>query len=285
MIACQQKMDLSDEDGTKRSVKFIAAGAFAGVNNRTRAGVIPSRQEYSLRPGQGLEVTSHRDTFVLFSPRTVSPMWHSGSVWITGSRGARRVESFTGGRRPPLSDLTALLPFRNEQEQWETYYGQLGWSKGPFAASEVRNSTREFWLQRGAAGAEWLIGRIGNEAHSDALDSVANLLADLGLRAVEPIFRKLQNEPTYDQSEVLLKALGWIESTDDAVPIDPELREKTLARYFVAKDSDIRAAAYGATRILPRERAIALLRGRRASENDSFAVGALDEALEARLER
>jgi hypothetical protein len=283
MITFQQRMDLSDEHGNKRSVKFIAAGAFAGVNNRIRADAIPSRQEYSLRSGQGLEVTTRRDTLVVFSPRTASPMRQSGSVWITGSLGARRVESFAGGRRPPLTGLIARLPSRDEQEQWETYYGQLGWTKGPFAASAVRNSTREFWLQRGAAGAEWLIDRIGNETHSDALDSVANLLADFGLRAVEHIFRKLQNEPTYDQSEVLLKALGWIESTDDAVPIDPELSEKTLARYFMAQDSDIRAAAYGATRILPRERAIALLRERKVSENDAFAVGALDEALEARL--
>jgi hypothetical protein len=214
---------------------------------------------------------------------TDASMRQSGRVWITDSKGARQVASFAGGRPLPFASRTGLLPSEPDQEQCEKHYRQLGWCKVPFAEPEVRNSTRDFWLNRGAAGAEWLINRLGNETHSDALDAVANLLADFGIEAAGPILNKLQNKPISDQSEVLLKALGWIESTEDAAPIDPELGEKTLAGYFLAQDSDVRAAAYAATRILPRERAVALLEGRRGFESDAFATGALDEALEARL--
>jgi hypothetical protein len=283
MIARSERTDLAIDDRNKQSVKFIAAAVCVSETNRDRAQNRLPMQESSLRSGRGQDMTSPREIFVSFSPGTASAMRQIGRVWRTDSKGIRLIASFTGSRLPPPIGLTGPLPSHHEQEQCENYYGQLGWWKGPFAAAEVRNSTREFWLKKGAAGAEWLINRIGNETQSDAMDAVANLLADFGIKAIDPIVRKLQNKPTSDQSEVLLKALGWIEGTEDAVPVDPDLREKTLAEYFLVQDPDVRAAAYAATRILPRERAISLLRGRTGIENDAFAVGALEEALEARI--
>ncbi len=172
---------------------------------------------------------------------------------------------------------------KRDREEYEKLYGQLGWWKGPFATSQARNSTRDFWINKGAAGAEWLAERIRSETHPDALEAVGNLIADIGCAAIDPIIRKLQHETTRDQSEVLLKALGWIENTHDAPAVDLELGEKTLEKYFVDQDADIRAAAYAATRILPRDRAIARLNGRRSFERDPSALEALNAARDARL--
>ncbi len=86
--------------------------------------------------------------------------------------------------------------------------------------------------------------------------------------SIVPTARKLEDEPTRDQAEVLLKSLGWIEAPQDVAAILRQNLGKTLEKYLSDVDADIRAAACAATRILPREQAIALLARQRASESD-----------------
>jgi hypothetical protein len=175
-------------------------------------------------------------------------------------------------------DWWALYTDAKEREK---HYNRLGWSKGPYATAESRNLVREFWVEKGTEGAKWLIERISRERHIDALEAVANLLAEFGAAAVGPILNRLRDDPTRDEAEVLLNALSWIETTDDAVVIDVENVANVLEAFFSDTDPDIRAAAYYATRILPRFRAASLLSEQRSVERDGDAIGALNEALQA----
>jgi hypothetical protein len=167
-------------------------------------------------------------------------------------------------------------------EYFEAVYNRIGWWRGPFATLAARKEVREFWLRNSVVGASWLVERLATETHGDVLDGVANLLADIGTGSIKPIIGKLADKPTRDQTEVLLKALGWIEAPRDATIVDPQSVETTLDTYLSDKDLDIRAAACAATRILPRERAIALLTKRRRIERDSYVLEAIDEALRNR---
>ncbi len=178
----------------------------------------------------------------------------------------------------PRNSLTSDSPTEERQAQ----YDRIGWWKGPFAAPQARKSVREFWVDQGAKGAEWLVDRISTETHVEILDGVAGVLKAIGPAAIEPIVRKLEGKPTRDQAEVLLKSLGWIEARRDVTAIGPETRRvlcKTLERYLADKDADIRAAACAASRLLSRSEAVELLERRRAVERDSDVLEAIEDAL------
>jgi hypothetical protein len=167
---------------------------------------------------------------------------------------------------------------RHHARNFEDFYQRIGWRKGPYGSREAQKSVREFWVGQGAAGARWLVERLARETHVDVLDGAANLLADIGPKSIEPIASSLEYQPTRDHAEVLLKALGWIEAPQDVLAIQLDHLVRTLARYLAHTDADIRAAASAATRILPPDRAIALLARRRESESDPGVLEAIDEA-------
>ena len=169
-----------------------------------------------------------------------------------------------------------------ETEEFERWYQQIGWWRGPNATAAVRKLVRSFWMNSGRTGAKWLIERIDTESHIDVLDGVANLLADIGPTSIDPIINKLKATPTRDQVEVLLKALGWVEAPRHAMAIATSVVENTLQGYLLHPDSDIRSAACAATRVLPRNSAIALLDRTRRVETDSEVLEAIDEAIERR---
>jgi hypothetical protein len=165
-----------------------------------------------------------------------------------------------------------------DRKSYEQIYQKIGWWKGPLATAEAQRSLREYWVDRGTAGAEWLVDRIGSETHGDLLDGIANLLADIGPKSIVPIARKLEDEPTRDQAEVLLKSLGWIEATHDDAAVHPHDLWTILGHYLSDADADIRIAACAATRILPRHRRLSLLSQRRPFEHDPEVLDAIDEA-------
>ncbi len=174
------------------------------------------------------------------------------------------------------------LELLTDDRTCEEYYQRLGWSTGPFARQPARKQTRQFWVSKGAAGARWLAKRLATESHVDVLEAVASLLADFGEKSVSPIVHELDDKPTRDQAEVLLKALGWIEAPSNATAISRELVQRILEKYTADKDADVRAAAYSATRLLPDDAAAELLTRRRAVEFDPDARDAINEALSGR---
>ena len=167
---------------------------------------------------------------------------------------------------------------RENASEFEDFYQRIGWRTGPFASREAQKSVRDFWVSQGDAGAKWLVERLARETHVDVLDGAANLLADIGPKSVEPIVNSLEHERTRDHAEVLLKALGWIEAPQDVSPIHLDHLVRALATYLAHPDADIRAAACAATRILPSDRAIALLTRRRESESDPEVLEAICDA-------
>ena len=166
--------------------------------------------------------------------------------------------------------------------RFEEEYRRLGWSTGPFARPAVKKQTHAFWVATGITGARWLVKRLATESHVDVLHAVANLLAEFGEKGIGPIVRELEDKPTRDQAEVLLKALGWIEAPLDVTAIDRGVFQKTLEKYTSDRDSDVRAAAYAATRLLPTDAAVNLLARRRSVELDPYAREAIDDALSNR---
>jgi hypothetical protein len=187
-----------------------------------------------------------------------------GSPWETSSTAS-----------PRLGELLLSVAERKFEER----YRRLGWSTGPFALQNVKRQTREYWVAEGVRGARWLAKRLATESHAEVMDAVASLLADIGHQSIPPIVDELDNEPTRDQAEVLLKALGWIEAPLDAAARNRETLRRTLEKYASDEDADVRAAAYAATRILPSDAAVKLLARRRSYETDQYAREAIDEAL------
>jgi hypothetical protein len=133
---------------------------------------------------------------------------------------------------------------------FEVFYRRIGWRTGPFATRDARQATRDFWVASGRDGAEWLVDRLVKEIHLSLLEGVANLLADIGTKSIEPIIRALESGVKSDQAEALLNALSWIEAPYDAISIDPVILEKVVGRYLSDDDPDVREAACAVTSIL-----------------------------------
>jgi hypothetical protein len=192
------------------------------------------------------------------------------------------VQSTGANLKIAVANIRKGLELLIDDRTCEEYYQRLGWSTGPFARQPARKQTRQFWVSKGAAGARWLAKRLATESHVDVLEAVASLLADFGEKSVSPIVRELDDKPTRDQAEVLLKALGWIEAPSNATAVCREFVQRILEKYAADKDADVRAAAYSATRILPDDAATELLTRRRAVEIDPDARDAINEALSVR---
>jgi hypothetical protein len=133
---------------------------------------------------------------------------------------------------------------------FEIFYRRIGRRTGPFATRDARQATRDFWVASGRDGAEWLVDRLVQEIHLSLLEGVANLLADIGAKSIEPILRALEAGVKSDQAQALLNALSWIEAAPHAISIDPVILEKVMGRYLSDADPDVREAACAATSIL-----------------------------------
>ena len=156
-----------------------------------------------------------------------------------------------------MEDVETLSP-----DNFEEQYQKIGWWKGPQAASSVRQGVQDFWASRGPRGARWLVRRLRNESHLDLLSGVANLLADLGEVSLRPMLEELEFEPSRDQAEALLKALGWLGTARlHAGPFAGQLAP-ILAAFLTHDDPDLREAACRATSLLAPQRALALLEPR-----------------------
>jgi hypothetical protein len=172
-------------------------------------------------------------------------------------------------------------PGESCSDEDEEEYRRLGWWKGPDAAPESIARGVRYWRGRGAGGARWLARRLRGESHIDVLDGAAGLLADLGDAALGPIVAELEVEPTRDQAEALLKALGWLAEGGHGSDSLTFRLARALDPFLSHDDDDLRARAAGAAVLLPEGLAAVLLRARRSAETVEEVRAAIDDALVA----
>jgi hypothetical protein len=220
-------------------------------------------KSWSSQPG-GFLLADLQRTFVGVLPPE-SPV-HSSATWFCAqSRPARYssdVVTVTIFQRMWLDRITNAQPTglrysvdppplqeSFDQERFEEPYQKLGRLRGPDATPEMQRQVRRVFVQAGRTGARWLVNRIRDEWSIDALSAVSFLLAELGLDALEPILEALENNPSEDVAEYLLRALWRF----------PQLPSGSVTTRVVAvlmryqdpgQDSEIRAAAYRASSCL-----------------------------------
>jgi hypothetical protein len=168
------------------------------------------------------------------------------------------------------------------EDSLEAMYQQIGWWKGPNATAEARTLVCEFWRAQGDQGLRWLVSRLRLEGHIDLLDGVASILAQIGDTAIPPVLDELERQPSRDQAEALLKALGWLGERGNAAP--PPLVARLgllLGRFLRGGDPGQREWAARAARLLPGERAVGLLVGLLNSEPDADVRHAIQETVPA----
>ena len=165
-------------------------------------------------------------------------------------------------------------------ERFEEEYEKIGWLKGRHATPEALAQARDFWRRQGGPGLRWLVARLRQEWHIDALDGVASLLAAAGETAILPILEELERQPTRDQAGALLQALAWVGEDGIAATtsLAPRL-EAVLVSLRQHDDADLRERAARSARLLPRAAAVGLLRGWLEGETDADVRRAIEEVL------
>jgi hypothetical protein len=151
---------------------------------------------------------------------------------------------------------------------FEEEYQKIGWWKGPEATREARASQHEFWRTRGLQGVRWLVRRLRQEWHIDAMHGAASLLADLGESIIVPVFEELARDPSRDQALCLLWALVSLSESSSTLRIEAGTSESILADRLQDYDPDIREAAAEALRLLGPERSVRLLEQRLRGETN-----------------
>jgi hypothetical protein len=186
------------------------------------------------------------------------------------------------GDEGAIAAVSPSLASPSSEEDFEDAYQKIGWWKGPNATPETRARVRDFWRLQGNRGLSWLVGRLRREWHIDLLDGVADLLAQAGDAGIPPILDELERQPRRDQAEALLKALGWM--GEEGIPVPPssvKRLETALSMFLHQDDAGLREWAARAVRLLPGERAIALIGGQLDGETDPDVLQAIEETVAA----
>jgi hypothetical protein len=166
------------------------------------------------------------------------------------------------------------------EERLEEEYRKIGWWKGPHAEKAAREAVRSFWKGLGTWGARWLARRLRRETHVDAVEGVANLLADLGAVAAGPVLEELEGTPSWDQAKALLTALRWLPSPGHLLTQDRQ--QRAIAKFAADADADLREAACRATRVLPQPEALLVLRQALSAEENEDVRQAIEAEIDDR---
>src|SRR5208282_2227594 len=149
----------------------------------------------------------------------------------------------------------------------------LGARRPPSLPNEEQGSV---FVNAGTAGAAWLVNRLRTEWSPEVLDAAAFVLGDLGVGALPSILAALEDEPSDDQAEALLKALRLLP------PIVGQSEARlaaVLSRFAAHSEAELRLAAYRATRCLKRDNARRILISAQRLEVRPQLRGLLDELL------
>ena len=168
-----------------------------------------------------------------------------------------------------LSFVQHAAHHEHEERAFEAEYKKIGVWKGRLGTAQERARVLQFWKDHGQQGARWLCRRLRRETHVDALDGVANILANIGEASLAPIVEELEREPSPEQSEAMLFALKWIRPSETHPSLDRLVR--VLERLLRNGDPDLVERSCAATRVLDRRRAIELL--------EPVQLGTRDESL------
>jgi hypothetical protein len=168
------------------------------------------------------------------------------------------------------------------EDSLEAMYQKIGWWRGPHSTAAARTLVCGFWRDEADRGLRWLVSRLRSEWHIDLLDGVASILAQIGETAIRPILDELDRQPSRDQAEALLKALGWLgERGKSASSSLVERLDPVLVTFLGGDDPELREWAARAARLLPQERAVGLLEGVLNAEQDADVRLAIQETVAA----
>jgi predicted HTH domain antitoxin len=159
------------------------------------------------------------------------------------------------------------------------HYDCLGAWRGPLSARAVQDEALEFWRSTGEDGVRWLVRRLRDEHHVDALHGVASLLADLGEGILGPVFEELSSHASSDQALALLRALGWLGESKGARRLKDAQAELVLADLLQDNEADVREAAAQALRLLSQEKAVRWLTHRLRDEADEEVRATIEDEL------
>ncbi len=150
----------------------------------------------------------------------------------------------------------------------EHFYRPLGAWKGPLSSREVKQEALDFWRSSGEQGVRWLVARLRDEHHVEALHGAASLLGDLGEVILDPVFEELSRGAASDQAVCLLWALDSLSESEPTLGLENARAELALADFLQSDDPDLREAAAEAMRILKSERATRWLEHRLRDETN-----------------
>jgi hypothetical protein len=162
----------------------------------------------------------------------------------------------------------------------ERYYQYLGAWRGLWATRGAQQEAFAFWRSSGEEGVRWLVQRLRDEHHVDALHGAASLLSDLGAIILGPIFEELAGEPSGDQALALLRAIGWLSDSETTPRLEAVRAELILVDLLQNDAPDIREAAARAVRLLPHERVSRRLSQCLRNETDADVRATIEEGLE-----
>jgi hypothetical protein len=170
---------------------------------------------------------------------------------------------------------------RSELEvQYKSAYLELGNIRGEYATPKGRHSQRKVWIQGGQDAAFWLIERIREETNPSILDTVAEVLSDIGLPALAPILAELEAEETNERLTPIIEALAWIELPAHS-PVIKKRAKGLITRFLASSIYEVRDSAIRASRALNDDLAVDLLKNALHNEHSDLREDLIEE-IEAR---
>jgi hypothetical protein len=176
----------------------------------------------------------------------------------------------------------APLPALVERPEYAQWYERLGRWTGPYGSRKAQEELLEQWRKEGWEGAAWIVPRLLDEHHLDAIAGASNALVRIGESAVPHLVAALEIAVTREVANPTLTLLRVLRDFDQIHQWTPRIRP-LLRRLVSHFDTDVREAAYYLiAEALDEREAINLLTTARSSETDLQLRDLLTEMLERR---
>ncbi len=167
--------------------------------------------------------------------------------------------------------------------QFEPEYEKLGRVRGRDGSPEARDKNCAFWLQQGLRGAKWLIDRLQRETSVEILDAAAGILRQLDKAVLRLIADALDENPTPEVAEALIRGLRRSNLSQDAGDSYSRVRS-LIEEYSQHSAPEVREASYETALKFRRPDAVRLLEQARGRESDTELIDVIGELLQE-LER
>ena len=174
-------------------------------------------------------------------------------------------------------------PLISLEEEFEDSYQRIGRWVGQSGSSERRGAELRFWNRWDATSIRWLLNRVNRSTDVDAASRVAGILSELGLTALSPILKRLndrEDQPSFEQAYTMLLALAWTDRLHVQSPSAADAREAISHYLLESDDAALREQAVAALSVLPRAEAVTLAQQARSQETGADVLEALEDKLE-----